>query len=101
MTIRNVSLYRCAVQPKLVSKITLRIMCDECSRGNAGPHDCRLRESEDGTRNFGLAVKNYEDAVRVLRKRMTIIEGTDFSGLETVFDARVPLAVQQVLKEPL
>jgi hypothetical protein len=34
---------------------------------------------------FGLAAKN-EDAVRALRKWMTISEGTHFSDLETVFD---------------
>jgi len=68
---------------------TLRIICDECSRGNPGPHDCKARESEDGTRNFGLAAKNYEEAVRALRKWATISEGTHFGDLETVFDARV------------
>jgi hypothetical protein len=68
---------------------TLRIICDECSRGNPGPHDCTSRESDDGTSNFGLAAKNQEDAVRALRKWTTITEGTHFSDLETVFDARI------------
>jgi len=66
---------------------TLRIICDECSRGNSGSRDCKARESEDGTRNFGLAAANYEDAVRVLREWATISEGSHFKDLETGFDA--------------
>jgi len=66
---------------------TLRIICDECSRGNQGPHDCKSAESANGTRNFGLAAKNQEDAVRALRKWTTICEGTNFDDLETVFGA--------------
>ena len=68
---------------------TLRVICAECSRGSPGPHDCKARHSEDGTRNFGLAAKDYEDAVRTLREWMTISEGAHFCDLQTAFDARV------------
>jgi hypothetical protein len=58
---------------------TLRIVCDECSRGNPGPYNCKARKSEDGTRSFGLAAENYEDAVRVLangqRSAIVLISG--------------------------
>jgi hypothetical protein len=68
---------------------SIRIICDECSRGNPGPHDCRARESEGGTRRFGLAAKNYEDALSALRDWTAVSPGAQFKDLETVLDARV------------
>lgn len=68
---------------------TLRNICGECSRGNPGPHACKARESEDGTRNFGLAAKSLEDAARALREWVTTSEGAHFSDLDTVLDARI------------
>jgi len=69
---------------------TIRILCDECSRGNPGPHDCKAREPEEGTRRFGLAAENFEDAVSALHDWMAVSEGAQIKDLETVFDARVP-----------
>jgi hypothetical protein len=46
----------------------LRIICTVCSSGTPGPHDCQAMESEDGTRTFGIAAKNHEDAVRTPRE---------------------------------
>jgi hypothetical protein len=66
---------------------SIRILCEECSRGNPGPHDCRARP-EEGTKRFGLAAENYEDAVRALHAWIAVSEGAQFKDLETVFDAR-------------
>lgn len=68
---------------------TIRILCEQCSRGNPGPHDCRARETKEGTRSFGLAVKNYEDAVSVLHQWVAVSAGAQFKDLEPLFDARV------------
>lgn len=68
---------------------SLRIICDKCSRGNPGPHDCKARESGDGTRTFGLAAENYEDAVSALGDWVAVSKGAEWKGLETVFDARI------------
>ena len=68
---------------------TVKIICDECSRGNPGPHDCKSKETNAGIRIFGLAAKKQEDAARALRKWTTITDGTHFSDLETVFGTGV------------
>jgi tetratricopeptide (TPR) repeat protein len=68
---------------------SIRILCEECSRGNPGPHDCRSREPEEGTRRFGLAAENYGDAVKALHDWIAASEGAQFKDLETVFDAQV------------
>jgi hypothetical protein len=66
---------------------TLRIICSVCSSGT--PHDCQAMESEDGTRTFGIAAKNHEDAVRTPREWAATSDGAYFVDLEAVIDARV------------
>ena len=68
---------------------SIRIICAECSRGNPGPHDCKQRQAEDGTRRFGLAAANYEQATRTLQHWMAISEGAGFRDLHIVLDARL------------
>jgi hypothetical protein len=68
---------------------SIRIICDKCSRGNPGPHDCVARESEDGSRRFGFAALDCEDAVRALRDWMTVSGGAQFNELQMVLEARV------------
>jgi hypothetical protein len=46
-------------------------------------------ESEDGTRTFGIAAKNHEDAVRTPREWAATSDGAYFVDLEAVIDARV------------
>jgi len=68
---------------------SIRVICAECSRGNPGPHDCKARQSEDGTRRFGLAATNYEQAVGTLQNWMAISDGARFKDLHIVLDARL------------
>jgi tetratricopeptide (TPR) repeat protein len=45
---------------------TVRMICSSCSRGNPGPHDCKAKPLEDGTRRFGFGAKTRGDLLRVL-----------------------------------
>jgi len=67
---------------------SIRMICAECSRGNLGPHDCKA-VGVDGSRRFGLAARNREEAIAVLRDWKRTAEDAEFSDLEAVLDATV------------
>jgi len=67
----------------------LRIVCDACSRGNPGLHNCSAEKFEDGTRSFGVAAIHYEGAVRALWEWTEVSEGARFTELRTELDAPV------------
>jgi hypothetical protein len=67
---------------------SIRMLCAECSRGNPGPHDCKAAQ-EEGSRCFGLAAQNREDAITVLRDWKESVEHAQFSDPELVLDAKV------------
>lgn len=67
---------------------SIRMICAECSRGNLGPHDCKA-VAADGSRRFGLAARNRDEAITVLRDWKRTVEDAEFSNLEVVLDATV------------
>ena len=46
---------------------TIRMLCGQCSRGNPGPHDCRMIDQQQGRAAFGFAARSEAELAHTLR----------------------------------
>jgi hypothetical protein len=67
---------------------SIHMICDECSRGNPGPHDCTAVVQEE-TRRFGFAAEHHEQVSTALNEWVGMSNGARFADLEVVLDARL------------
>jgi tetratricopeptide (TPR) repeat protein len=67
---------------------SIRILCDKCSRGNPGPHDCPAIQ-EEGSQTFGLAAQTRDEAIAALRDWKESVNDAEFGDPELVVDATV------------
>jgi tetratricopeptide (TPR) repeat protein len=63
---------------------TLRILCEKCSRGNPGPHDCHRITPTGVRRAYAFAAKREDDLKNALHEWTAVTEGAAFGDLRLV-----------------
>jgi tetratricopeptide (TPR) repeat protein len=62
----------------------LSLVCPQCSRGNPVPHECDVREPEDGLKSYALAAETESTARYVLDEWAKRTAGASYSDLRVV-----------------
>ena len=66
---------------------TIRMLCEQCSRGNPGPHNCHETDKDHGRVAFGFAARTESDLSHALRDWSAQFGVTDIGAVQLLLAA--------------
>lgn len=66
---------------------TIRFICQECSRGNPGPHDCKRLDTDAAERTYAIAAQSESEVMQLLTEWQASTSGRSCLSIETMLRA--------------